>query len=192
MAERRASSPGRLQPDVLLARCLASRGNNLLSLVFAQATPDTVRLMHLKRVFAAFQQSWTPRTDRFRSSFAPCPRGATFPFRMEEIRTGHAAARRVQLPIPQIGIGPRKTPGIGHRSSLLDHTQAVTVTSGNDAATNALSTVPFGPKPLPGREHHRVGATDSLTIERNAVMIKSVDATHSVRRRVAASGKEHG
>lgn len=114
-AARRAR--GRCRPP---GRGSGRRSQDLLPLALRQAAPDPVRLMHLERMPTAFQQGGAAGADRLRFRFTSGARRPTFTLGVEEIGTGHPAARGMQLPVPQIGVGPRKAPGVGHHVPLLD------------------------------------------------------------------------
>ncbi len=96
-------------------------GKQLLTLTLGQASPDAIWLMDFQRMSAAGEHRRAVVADRFGARLAP---GAGWPplaFRMEEIGTRHAAAGRMQLPVPHVGIRPGKTPGIGHGDAHLRH-----------------------------------------------------------------------
>lgn len=99
---------------------VCGRRDNLLPLALAQATPYSVGLVHLERMFSTLQQRRTPRTYGFRLGFAAGASRAALTLRVEEVGARHAAACRIQLPIPHVGIGPGKAPGVCHDIPFLD------------------------------------------------------------------------
>lgn len=125
----------------------ASACNQLLPLVLGKPAPDAVGLVDLQSVAPALQKRGAPRANRLGFRFPSCSGRSAFAFGVEEIRAGHASACGMELPIPQVGIRSRKTPGIGHCSSPFD-----LVFPGSDSA----------------------GIADELTIDRAATMIKTV------------------
>lgn len=149
-------------------------GDQLLPLVLGKPAPDSIGLMHLKRMAPTFQKSGATRTDRFGLGLATGPGRSAFAFRVEEIRAGHAPACGVELPVPHVGVRSRKTPGIGHCNSSLD-----LVCPGHCAALRA-ETRRWGVQAQ--RRHRtcargtrgRTGIADDLTIDRSAIMIKTV------------------
>lgn len=175
-----ARRPGGRPPSAAAVSVRSGAGSeNLLPLVLAQAAPDAVRLVDLQRVLAAFQQGGTTRADRLGLRLAAGPCRASFAFRMEEVRAGHAPTCGVELPVPQVGIRSRKTPGIGHRISLLD--------LGHPAPTHRARTdLGQGARWHPRAEGptRTVASRDAesvvgLTIERAASMIKSEPARYA-------------
>ena len=91
---------------------------HLGSFAFGEPTPDAVGLMHLQGVGATGDHGRALETHRLRLGLAPSSGGSAFAFRVEEERAGHSAARRVQLPVPQISIRAGKAPGIRHFDPL--------------------------------------------------------------------------
>lgn len=128
------------RPPVRRARTFVSgsRREDLLPLALGQTAPDSVRLMDLQGVPTALEQRRAPRTDRLRLRLAPGPRRSSFTFGVEEVRAGHAATRGVQLPVPHVGVGPRKAPGVSHHVPLCDlgRPDARTTDEGGGRATH--------------------------------------------------------
>ncbi len=91
--------------------------------------------MDFQRVGPAGEHRRTVVAHGFGAGLASRASRSTLAFRVEEIRTGHAAAGRVQLPIPHVGIRPGKAPGIGHGVAHLRHSPSSTVT--NEASIGA-------------------------------------------------------
>ncbi len=91
---------------------------HLGSFALGEPTPDAIGLVHLQGVGATSDHCRALETHRLRLCLAPSSGWSAFAFRMEEERAGHPAARRVQLPVPQIGIRAGKAPGIRHFDPL--------------------------------------------------------------------------
>ena len=157
-------------------------GEHLLALTLGQAAPDSVRLVNLQRVPPAGQQRRAAGTHGLRLCLAAGSRWAPLALGVEEVGAGHSATCRVQLPLPHIGIGARKTSGVCHRVPLLDHsgpTPRTTPTKG-DAVRIVLwrlRPVPWPPHPYGCPCSHRIrsdaGAAVVLTIELPPAMIKT-------------------
>jgi len=156
---------------------------HLLSLALAQATPNPVRLVHLQGVPAAGLQRGAMRADRLCLGFAPGPGRAALALRMEEVSAGHAAAGRVQLPIPYVGVGSWKASGICHRAPLLRSGPVPRpIPTKGDAApgVSRRSADRRGcscERPCFHRIRSDAGAAVDLTIDRRFVMIKTAAAT---------------
>lgn len=85
---------------------------NVVPFALGHATPNAVRLVHRQGVLAAGHQRRALQADRLGVGFTSGPCGPTLPLRVKEIRTGHAATRGMQLPVPNIRIRPRKASSI--------------------------------------------------------------------------------
>lgn len=148
--------------------------DDLLTLRLGEPAPDAVGLMHLQRVPTALEERRASRTDGLRLRLAPCARRAAFALRVEEVCAGHAAACRVKLPIPQVGIRSRKTSGIGHRSSPLDLTSPRLAVSRQAELTRRDGRPPRRRRTQSSESRGDAGIADDLTIDRTAMMIKTV------------------
>lgn len=170
-----------------------ARRENLLSLVLGQAAPDSVRFVHLQGVTSAFQQRRASGANRLGLGLAACSGRPAFAFRVEEIRARHSSAGGMQLPVPQVGVRPRKTPGIGHRSSPLDLCGAGRTGRRGTRSTRCRGVVrQYRRLDDPGPAG-RAGIADDSTIECAAIMIKTarsvVSATPSRPRRRRNGGR---
>lgn len=101
-------------------RASGTGGEDLLPLALGQASPDSVRFVDLQGMSPAFEQSGASRADGLGLRFTPRPCRSPLTLRVEEIRTGHPATGGVQLPVPHVRIGPRKSPGVSHHVPLCD------------------------------------------------------------------------
>lgn len=170
-----------LRRSVALARSGAG-GEDLLSLVLAQPAPNPVRLMDLKRVLAAFQQGGAARADRLRLRLTAGSRRTALAFRMEEVGAGHAPTCGVELPVPQVGIRSRKTPGIGHRFSLLDLSHPARAHRNRTDLDQGARWHPLADGPTLTVASRDAESVVGLTIERAASMIKSERARYGADR----------
>jgi hypothetical protein len=121
---------------------------------------------------------WTFEAHRFGLRLAPGPGRPAFTLRVEEERTGHAAARGVQLPVPQIGIRAGKAPGIRHFDPLGDDLNPNSPTGLGIWARSAaridesgvivieMTADAFSRLPCSGRIRADPGAVDLQTLER--------------------------
>jgi len=91
---------------------------HLRPLALGKPTPNSVGLMHLEGMRPTSRHRRAFKADCFGLCLAPGPSWSALPFRMEEERARHPATRRVQLPIPQVGIWPGKAPGVSHIDPL--------------------------------------------------------------------------
>lgn len=73
-----------------------------MTLLLAQATPDSVRLLRLQCVLAADVEHRTLGTDLLRSLGTPAPGPAPLTFRMEELVRVHVSTQSVELPLPVV------------------------------------------------------------------------------------------
>ncbi len=112
-ATRRASGV----PDG--SACGYGHGKDLEPFSLGQATPDSVGLVHLERVGATCLQGWTFQTHSLGGGLASRSGRSAFTLWVEEQRACHPAARRGQLPVPEICIGSGKTSGVSHRCCRL-------------------------------------------------------------------------
>lgn len=94
------------------------QGEHLGAFSLGEPTPNPVRLVHLQSVSATRDHGRALKTHGLRLCLTAGPGGTSFPFRVEEEGAGHAAARGVQLPVPQISVRAGKAPGIGHFDPL--------------------------------------------------------------------------
>ena len=91
---------------------------HLRSFALGQAAPDSVRFVHLQCVCPTGRHGRTLETHGLRLGLPAGSGRSPFAFRMEEERTGHSPAGRMQLPIPKISIRAGKAPRVGHVDPL--------------------------------------------------------------------------
>lgn len=179
---RNGPHPGRRRA----VRCPSGNGGeHLLTLALAESPPDAVGLVNLQGMPPARDQRGTTRADRLGLGLAAGAGRAAFTLGMEEVGAGHTATCRLQLPVPQIGVGTRKASRVGHVVHLLDRFGPVPRTSPTKGGTTP-GTVD-GCRPVRRCRHvrrhpsgcpcsHRIcvdaGAAVDLTIDRDAGMIK--------------------
>ena len=89
---------------------------NLISFRLAETAPDAVWLADLEGVSAALHQDWAGAADGLRAGFAEATCASALAFGVEECCGVLPAARAVQLPIPQIRIGPGQVVDVRHRN----------------------------------------------------------------------------
>ena len=96
----------------------AGQRQHLSAFTLGQSAPYSVRFMHLQGVRATGGQGRAFETHGLclRLSAGSCR--SPFAFRMEEERTGHSPACRMQLPVPKISIRAGKAPRVGHVDPL--------------------------------------------------------------------------
>ncbi len=118
--ERSAQNRHDQRPGVLVGAASVCDGQceHLRPLALGKPTPDAVRLVHLQGVGPAGHHGRALEAHRFCLRLAPRPRRSAFTFGVEEVRAGHSTARRMQLPIPQVGIRSGQAPGISHVDPL--------------------------------------------------------------------------
>ncbi len=91
---------------------------HLSTLALGQSAPDPVRLVHLQCMGAARGHRRALEADGLRLRLAACPGRSALALGVEEVRTGHSAARRMQLPVPQIGVRAWQASGVSHVDPL--------------------------------------------------------------------------
>ena len=108
-------------PKVQVRSVRGGQGEHLRPLALGEATPDPIRLVNLEGVRTAGSHSGTLETHGLGLGFTARACRPSFALGMEEERTRHAAARGVQLPIPEISIRAGKAPGVRHVYPHFDH-----------------------------------------------------------------------
>lgn len=154
-------------------------GEHLRALALREAAPDSVRLMHLERVRSAGGHGGALETHCFGLGFAPRAGRSAFAFGVEEERTRHAAARGMQLPIPEISIRAGKAPRVRHVDPHFDHPKVVNSTPpGISARRTSRENVAYGSPgatadgnrlvalPRSGRIRADLGVVDLSTLDR--------------------------
>jgi hypothetical protein len=84
------------------------------SFVFGAAPPDSVRLTYAKCMCQAFVHDGAGLADLFGPDDTLVAGRVSFIWRMEKIRDVHAAAGCLELPFPQLNVGPGKASKVGH------------------------------------------------------------------------------
>lgn len=113
------STPERMvRAEAPRAAGLRPRREDLLPLAFTEPAPHAIGFVDAERVLAAFQECRAFRADGLGLGFPSRASRTAFPLWMEEERTGQPPAGRVQLPIPDIRVGSRKSSGVCHKDPL--------------------------------------------------------------------------
>jgi hypothetical protein len=123
----------------------AGQRQHLCALTLGKPAPDPVGLMHLQGVCPAGGHCRAFEADRFGLRLPARPSRSALALWMEEERTRHPATRRVQLPIPQVGIGPGKAPGVSHIDPLGSLQRHRFRRSSNQICGGQISLLPTSP-----------------------------------------------
>ena len=92
----------------------AARAVGRLAVVLGEPTPDAVGLSHAQRVRGTGGDHGAGRADGLGRFLPGCPRRPALAVGVEEQRAVGAAARAVELPVPQVGVGPGESRDVGH------------------------------------------------------------------------------
>ncbi len=109
--------PRSAEPD----RSAGSRrgGQQMGPFPFGHAAPDAVRLLYSQGMRPALGNDRTGRADCLGAGLPPSPGRPPLAFWVEEESAGQAPARSGPLPVPQVGVRPRKPPYVRHDASHL-------------------------------------------------------------------------
>lgn len=174
-------------PKVRVRSVRGGQGEHLRPLALGEATPDPVRLVNLERVRPARGHRGTLETHGLGLGFTARACRPSFALGMEEERTRHAAARGVQLPIPEISIRAGKAPGVRHVDPHFDHPKVTSPTppgiwarqaSRRNTSTGSPGASAKGDRlvalPRCGRIRADLGVVDLSTLDRFSSLDKTL------------------